>query len=241
MTGTAAPLSAPGAGVMDEAAERMFASLPVVFRSRDKTGDLAKLLGVLGSFFFTGATLDGRLLPGLEQHLEDLPALFSPLGANEDPSATERTPDPFLHWLATWLSFTPHELFSPERLRGIVGGIVPLYGLRGTRGYLVRLLKLCFGDEVARIDIDDRPHVGFTVGESRLGVDTRLAVSRPFCFKVAIGLHPAPAGPLALERIAALQHRLRAVIDFAKPAHTIYELEWRTHRQTADTRDQSPV
>jgi phage tail-like protein len=211
-----------------EPADRMFANLPAVFRNRDETGDLARLLGVLAAFFFAGRTLDGRVLPGLEQFLDEIPALFAPMGASSDRSPGQRTPDRFLGWLATWLSFTPHALFPPEPLRRIVAGIVPLYGLRGTRDYLVRLLNLCFGDEVAHINVDDRPGTGFTVDQSRLGVDTRLAVSRPFCFTVAIERHETHTEPTAAHD-EALQHRMRAVIDFAKPAHTTYELEWRVH------------
>ena len=222
---------------MIEAADRRFASLPAGFRRRDETGDLDGLLSVLEAFFFTGSTIDGHGPPGLEQYLEEIPALFSPIGTIQDQSQIWHTPDPFLHWLATWLSFTPHALFSPKPLRRIVAGIVPMYGLRGTRDYLVRLLELCFGDEVAEIQINDRPQVGFTVGESTLGVDTRLAVSRPFCFKVVIELHEPPAEPLAADEVGALQHRVRAVIDFAKPAHTIYDLEWLTHPPSGHTKD----
>ena len=224
-------LSSRGAPVVAEPADRMFASLPVVFRSRDETDDLARLLGVLGAFFFTGTAEDGDEPHGLERYLEEIPALFSPIDTREE----------FLHWLAAWLSFTPHALFPPESLRRIIGGIVPVYGLRGTRDYLVRLLKLCFGDEVAQIEVDDRPSVGFTIGQSTLGVDTRLAVSRPFCFKVIIEHHAAQTDPMASDEAQALQHRLRAVIDFAKPAHTTYELEWRAHPRGTRRRGHPPV
>jgi phage tail-like protein len=221
-----------------EPADRMFDNLPAIFRSRDETRDLARLLNVLAVFFFTGRTTDGHAsgpehLPGLalEQYLDEIPTLFSPTG----------TPVRFLYWLATWLSFTPHALFPPELLRRIVGGIVPMYGKRGTRDYLVRLLELCFGNELAQIQVDDRPGVGFTVGQSTVGVDTRLAVSRPFCFKVVIERHESQAEPMASHEAEALQHRLRAVIDFAKPAHTTYELEWRAHPRDTRRRGHSPV
>jgi phage tail-like protein len=212
----------------------MFAGLPAVFRNRDETRDLARLLNVLAAFFFTGRTTDGHVPgleqlpdPSLEQYLDEIPAIFSPMGAHSR----------FLPWLASWLSFTPHALFPTESLRRIVGGIVPLYGLRGTRNYLVRLLELCFGDELARIDVEDRPSVGFTIGQSVLGVDTRLAVRRPFCFKVAVEWSEARTEPMTADAAEALQHRLRAVIDFAKPAHTTYELEWRTQPRARHRRD----
>src|SRR5262249_9059557 len=156
--------------VVVEGTDRMFDNLPAVFRSRDQTGDLARLLAALEAFFFTDGTEVGDEPRGLERHLEEIPAIFSPAETREE----------FLHWLAAWLSFTPHALFSAEPLRRIVAGIVPMYGLRGTREYLIRLLELCFGHELPRIEVDDRPGVGFTIGESTLGVDTRLETSRPF-------------------------------------------------------------
>jgi phage tail-like protein len=224
-----------------DSADRMFSSLPAAFRNRDETGDLARLLGVLEMFFFTGRTIDRHVLLGLEQYLDEIPALFSPLGISLDQSRSWRTPDRFLHWLASWLSFTPHALFSRERLRRIIAGIVPLYGLRGTRDYLVHLLNLCFGDEVGQIHVDDRPSVGFTVAQSRLGVDTRLAVTRPFCFTVVIEGRDTQAEPMTTHEAQALQHRLRAVIDFAKPAHTTYELEWRIQPRTPQRREHPAV
>ena len=214
---------------MADAAERMFANLPRVFRNRDETGDLTRLLGVLEAVLFTGTTLEERELPGLEQYIEEIPALFSPLGMQQNGSKVWRTPDRFLHWLAAWLSFTPHALFPDESLRRIVAGIVQLYGFRGTKDYLVRLLHLCFGQEVAHIHVDDRPHVGFTVGESQLGMDTRLAVSRPFCFKVAIESGRTSSDPTDLHESEVLMRRLHSVIEFAKPAHTTYELQLRPH------------
>ena len=227
--GTTALIAVRGAPVVAEPADRMFASLPVVFRSRDETDDLARMLGVLGAFFFTGTAEDGDKPHGLERYLQEIPALFSPIDSREE----------FLHWLAAWLSFTPHALFPPEPLRRIIGGIVPMYGWRGTRDYLLRLLKLCFGEEIAQIHVDDRPSVGFTVGQSTLGVDTRLSVSRPFCFKVVIEHHEAQAEPMASDEAQALQHRLCAVIDFAKPAHTTYELEIRMRPRAGHRRAHS--
>jgi len=213
----------------------MFSSLPAVFRSRDATGHLKHLLDVLAAFFFTG----DHFWPGLEQRLDDIPALFSPMAAPHDEFRIGRTPDRFLPWLAAWLSFTPYSLFAPEALRRILAGIVPLYGLRGTRDYLVHLLELCFGDELARIHVDDRPSVGFTIGQSDLGVDTRLAVSRPFFFKVVVEGREAAGEPIGADGAEALQHRLRAVIDFAKPAHTTYELEMRMRPRAGHRRAHS--
>jgi len=226
--------------VVAEDADRMLAGLPAVFGNRDETGDLTRLLGVLEAVFFSGAAVEGRKVPGLEQYIDEIPALFLPLGLQLDGGKLWQTPDRFLHWLAAWLSFTPHVLFSAASLRRIVAGIVPLYGLRGTKDYLVRLLELCFGHEVVHVYVDDRPRVGFTIGESRLGIDTRLAFSRPFCFKVAIEIRGSIVDPAAIHEIEALRQRLHCVIDFAKPAHTTYELELHSRPQGEHRTDDSP-
>jgi phage tail-like protein len=196
--------------------DRMFASLPAVFRLRDQTGDLGRLLHVLEVYLFgRRAEHDGSVALGLEQYLDIIPALFSPM----------HTPDRFVHWLAAWLSFTPHELFGIRDLRRILAEIVPLYGYRGTRNYLERLITLCFADTVATVDIDDRPGAGFRVGASRVGIETRLTISRPFFFNIVVGLHENRPPGSSGDDFESLQRRLRAIIDFAKPAFTAYDLE----------------
>jgi phage tail-like protein len=210
---------------VDDPADRLFASLPAVFRQRDESGELEHLLRALGTYFLGGDVVE-KEPSGLEEHIERIPALFAPLGERSDGPAAERTPDRFIGWLAAWLAFTPYALFPPERLRHIIAGIVPLYARRGTRNYLERLLQLCFDDEIAHIEVDDRPRDGFTVGESTVGNDTRLAVGRPFSFKVLIEPRGA-AGGSGRNDIDSLHQRVRAVIDYAKPAHTVYELQWR--------------
>lgn len=209
-----------------EPGDRMFASLPAVYQTADATGDLARLLGVFEALFF-GDEPDGRAHPahaallGIERSVHAVPALFAPIGSPTDPA--ERTPDSFMHWMAGWLAFTPHALFTPEALRRIAAGIVPLYSTRGTRDSLRRLIALCFED-VHEVDVDDRPSTGFTVGRSLLGEDTRLAQGRAFFFKVDVHWNPPAPASAPGDAAAAVERQLRAVIEFAKPAHTSYEL-----------------
>lgn len=202
-------------------ADRMFASLPDVFRASDDSGDLARLLAVFEELFFGDPDRRDPRLPGIERSVQAIPALFAPLG--DGTASSLRTPAPFLHWLASWLAFTPHALFSSAALRRIVAGIVPLYGLRGTRDYLVRLIELCF-DDVRSVHVDDRPHVGFTIGSAVIGSGTLLAQGRAWSFKVVVDLAHAAERGADQEPQASLLRRLRAVIDFAKPAHTVYDL-----------------
>lgn len=200
-----------------EPAGRLLAHLPALYRSPEAGDDLRRLLGVFDELLFTGQR-DAQV-PGIERELAGLPALFAPLGTEGD--ETRRTPARFLPWIASWLAFVPHGLFEAEALRRIVAGIVPLYGRRGTREYLERLLELCF-DEIDAVRVDERDLGGLCLGRSRIGVDTLLAEERPFWFGVEVRMRRAPA-----DGAARLEQRLRAVIDFAKPAHTAYELRLR--------------
>ena len=197
------------------AARRLLDHLPAIYRNDD--AQLAALLAPFEALLFDG-TADGpqARLPGIERECAAAPALFAPLGRGQD---TRRTPDRFLPWLAARLSFVPHGVVDRDRLRKVVDGIVPLYALRGTRKYLLTLLELCF-DEVATVEVIEHDD-GLRVGRSRLGHDSLLAQERPFWFRVEVGLR-SEAGSAA--GAARLEQRLRAVIDFAKPAHTAYEL-----------------
>jgi phage tail-like protein len=198
----------------------MLGLLPAVFAQNDE-GALSKLLDVLGDLFFDGSgsseEIDsGESFPGLERQMRAIPGLFLPL--QDDGSDATVTPDRFLPWLAAWLSFSPHEHLDRKALRRVLANIVPLNGRRGTRYYLERLLDLAFGDLLATVAIDDTPQRGFTIGTSVLGRDTRLARGLSFFFQVTVQVREGVAASSELER------RLRAVIDYAKPAHTRYEL-----------------
>jgi phage tail-like protein len=193
---------------------RLLARLPALYRSPEAGEDLPRLLAVFEELLFSGRRDAGWR--GIEREATALPALFAPLGLDGD--AASRTPAHFLPWIAGWLSFAPHELFDADALRRIVAGIVPLYDRRGTQEYLERLLALCF-DEIEDVRVDADASGGLRLGHSRIGLDTLLAEERPFWFGVDVRLRRAPGA--AARR---LEQRLRAVIDFAKPAHTAYEL-----------------
>lgn len=191
-----------------EPGDRMLQALPALYAAADaRRHELRQLLAVFEALFFDAAGA-GELV-GVEARVDALPSLFVPAEA----------PAAFVQWMAAWLGFTPHAHFDEACLRRIVPGLVNLYSRRGTRGYLVDLLHLCF-DEVETVDIDDRPPAGFVVGRARVGTGTRLERASPFRFAVQARPRSGQAPTAALER------RLRAVIDFAKPAHTRYEFSW---------------
>lgn len=189
--------------------------LPGIYRDSDA---LRELLSVFDELLFSGQPGAQAAVPGIERELLGLPALFAPLGM-DDGEASARTPTQFLPWLASWLAFTPHRVLEPEQLRRVVAGIVPMYGRRGTRAYLEQLLALCF-DDVAQVRVGERLQ-GLRLGHSQIGVDTLLAEERPFWFSVDVQMHASTAAAPRLEQ------RLRAVIEFAKPAHTTYDLRVR--------------
>lgn len=235
---------------MAEPGDRLLAALPAVYRAADVTGDLARLLAAFEALLFDGepapdrsdaAAGAGGALPGLERLLPALPALFAPQGGLWHQGVEWRTPDRFLPWLVAWLGFTPHALFAPEALRRIAAGIVPLHGLRGTREHLERLLALCFEGELTAVEVDDRPSAGLAVGAARIGHDSRLASSRPFWFRVVVetddASHPNGGGADAEVAAADIERRVRAVIDFARPACTAYELHLRRRPRMLPTPD----
>lgn len=204
-----------------KAAGHMIESLPAVYRAVDESGDLAALLDVFEQLLFRGSDHPDIALEGIEAGLSRIPALFVPQAGE----AVAQTPERFLPMLARSLSFTPHAHFPALALRRILAGIVPMYGHRGTREYLQQLLALCFADEIGAVHIDDRPRTGFAIGHSRLGIDTRLARDRHFWFVVRVQpLPPPPGSPPGPAPGPDLAERVRAVIEFAKPAHTGYEL-----------------
>jgi phage tail-like protein len=207
---------------------RLLAALPAIYRATDDSGQLRALLGAFERVLLSSGDADA---PAIAEEIDAIPSLFAPLGVM--PSAQRTTangpariqgearggaPERFLPWLAQWVAFTPYRYFSAEELRRIVAGIVPLYGRRGTRDYMEKLLVLCFG-EIGKMSIDENPKRGLVVGRARVGVDSVLAVSEPFRFRVEIRLHAR----LHAAR-ADLEERVRAVVEFARPAHTQYEL-----------------
>jgi phage tail-like protein len=218
---------------MTEPADRMLAALPAIYRAADESGQLRALLRAFESVLLESGDASA---PAIAQDIDALPQCFAPLGvARSGEIATangpyriqahKRNPAPehFLAWLAQWVAFSPYHLFSPERLRKIVAGIVPLYGSRGTRQYLEALLALCFGEDGVEFTIDEEPLHGFLIGRARLGESTVLATDEPFRFQVSVVMREhgrkAPDEPWE-----AFESRVRAIVDFARPAHTEYEL-----------------
>lgn len=206
---------------MSKPGARMLDSIPAIYRNNDATGHLQRLLGVFEEVLLYQ---DGSGIPGIEQQIDAIPGIFSPLGDENTSGLIHiQTPDRFLPWLATWVAFTPYESFSPDRLRKIISGIVPLYGIRGTRIYLEKLLKLCF-EEISKVEIDENPASKFRIGSARIGMDTLFGDERPFWFRINIEVNRQNFEKKMEKPPPEFEKHVREIINFGKPAHTAYEL-----------------
>ncbi|WON73520.1 phage tail protein [Nitrosospira sp. Is2] len=204
---------------MGKPGERLLDSLPAIYRASDASGDLHRLLGVFEEILFSS----NMPPPGIEQQIQDIPSLFSPGAGEPGQNNAARTPDRFLPWLATWVAFTPHALFEPQQLRKIISGITPLYGRRGTRAYLEELLRLCF-NEISAVEIHDEPEQRFIIGFAKIGSDTLFGDDRPFWFRVTVNVNSRGGDAKITGSRREFEQRVRAIVDFAKPGHTAYEL-----------------
>ncbi|MEE4216422.1 MAG: phage tail protein [Xanthomonadales bacterium] len=135
------------------------------------------------------------------------------------------TPGEFLPWLGQWVAFVDLDGLSERRKRQLLAEIVPLYSKKGTKAYLERLLKLFMpGNATAEIDDEDVP--GFVVGTARIGISSWLEHDRAFWFRVTIQ-SPEIGGPEETVYRSRWEEQIRRVIELAKPAHTLYDLDWR--------------
>jgi phage tail-like protein len=150
------------------------------------------------------------------ENIATIAALFDPY----------ETPKELLPWLAQWVALSHLSGLTETRQRQLLAAIVPLYAQRGTKRYLQRLLDF-FKPEHATVSIDDQELGGFVVGAAKIGLSSWLERDRPFWFTVRVHMPLAAGDPEELrEQRPQWDERLRRVIDLAKPAHTLYELDW---------------
>ena len=134
------------------------------------------------------------------------------------------TPQDFLPWLAEWVALSHREGLTEQQQRNLLAEIVPLYAKRGTKAYLERLLQF-FKPQNTTVVVDDQPLQGFTIGNAKLGINTRLEPERPFWFKVTV-TGPDVKSNAQPARRKRVEDCIRRVVDLAKPAFTLYELHW---------------
>jgi phage tail-like protein len=181
--------------------------LPAIYHTSE---ELCQLLAVFEAVLFG---VDGK---GLVNSIATIASLFD----------AYETPKELVPWLAQWVALTHLSGLTEQRQRELLAEIVPLYAQRGIQKYLERLLEF-FKPENATVVIEDRELGGFVVGTAKIGLDSRLERDRPFWFRVQIHAS-TPVGDPDERRAFRTQweERLRRVIDLAKPAHTLFELDW---------------
>lgn len=177
----------------------------------------------------SGVTFIGRFLLGFEKILSGLgdpaePGLEERLHGIVDPNngtvqlaglqryfdpgvrgddtlpETQRTPDEFLPWLASWVALTLREDWTPAEKRRLISRIVALYHKRGTKEGLSEILSTYTGGSVNIYEFEQPAHY-FQV--ELLSKDRDPAV------------------------ISRKEQIARAIINQEKPAHTFYTLKTR--------------
>ncbi|MFP2925254.1 phage tail protein [Pyxidicoccus sp. 3LG] len=151
--------------------------------------------------------------PGVEEALEQIHRYFDP----------RATPEPFLPWLAGWVSVSLRDDWSEASKRQFLGQVVPLYKRRGTRESLEELLRIFVKELFTQLGMD-LPDDAVQVLDHDDDAQPRYfrEDSPPHQFRVVLRM--PGEDPVALARTVRI---VRAVIEQEKPAHTFYALELR--------------
>ncbi|UCC63670.1 MAG: phage tail protein I [Anaerolineae bacterium] len=142
--------------------------------------------------------------PGLEDVLDRIYIHFDP---GPGTAQSDRTPEAFLPWLASWVALSLREDWAEEEKRRFLSRIVPLYRQRGTKGGLQDVLTTYIKqDSLTPYTREDVKIYEFDQPVHYFQVEMTLP-------------EPDPTALRRREKIA------RAIIDQEKPAHTFYTLQ----------------
>jgi phage tail-like protein len=185
--------------------------LPAIYQEDDLMG---RFLMLFGSFW-----------KPLECQISDLWLYFDP----------RLTPSEFLPWLASWLSLVLDESWPEEKQRQLIRSAIFLYRKRGTKQGLEEFLTIYTG--VKPQIVEHRAH-DFRLGsEARLGPGIALGKGNvAHTFTVTLRLPPiaVPSGheeeQARKELVRQRRHKIEAIIEAEKPAHTSYTLQIETDR-----------
>jgi phage tail-like protein len=114
---------------------------------------------------------------------------------------SEKTPNDFLPWLASWVGLSLWEEWKEPTKRDFIRQIVPLYQKRGTKQGLEKMLKLYLNspqEEIKIYEFEKPAHY----------------------FQVQLGL-----ANQNLREYRRKERIAKAIIDQEKPAHTFYTLQ----------------
>ncbi len=195
---------------------KLLAHLPAIYQD---CKDLAKLLEIFEGLLLGPGKTDaegegsggvGTGEKALAERIASVPLIFDPL----------KTPNEFVPWLSRWVALSGVDGPSLEQERKLLSRIVPLYAKRGTREYMEKLLDF-YTPEGSVIGIVEEGPAGFRIGEAAVGITTQFGGDRPYWFAVHVRVASHEKSRVSSEK---LEQRIRRVIDLAKPAHTLYEL-----------------
>jgi phage tail-like protein len=161
--------------------------------------------------------LMGRLLMLFESFLKPIEQRVAHMPAFLD---ARLTPTELMPWLASWTGLVLDSDLSEQQRRRLLWYAVSLYGRRGTHKELQDYLEIITGGSV---EVDDSAglHLG---AQAHLGLGIALGQGNPpHVFHVIVHM---PGNPDQYQQ-AALERRVRTVIETEKPAHTAYRLEIR--------------
>ncbi|NOS89424.1 MAG: hypothetical protein HOP34_12970 [Methylococcaceae bacterium] len=198
---------------MFKEANILLSYLPEIYQTSGQ--DLQKLLTAFEHILLGG---EGNA-SSLQEMIAAIPQLFDPNPDSPSP-AYLGTPKQFLPWLAQWVALSQSQFLSEAQCRFLIANIIPLYASRGTKKYLTEILSLFFPDIQAVIYDKELP--ALMVGQSTVGINTRLGGDIPFYFSVTLHF---PEQQNEYEQIDKLKEQVHAVIDLAKPAHTMFHME----------------
>ena len=195
--------------------------LPAIYHDSE---DLGEILAVFEAVLF-GSDGQGTIQGGGRMSLTETSPVVDRIAIISSLFDAYDTPEEFLPWLAQWVALSKFDGLEERRQRQLLAGIVPLYATRGTKGYLERLLEFFIPDN-ASAKIEDQDIPGFVVGTAKIGINSWLECDRPFWFRVTIQSSEIEDRKQDAYK-SRWEKRIRQVIDLAKPAHTLYELDWK--------------
>lgn len=130
----------------------------------------------------------------------------------------ESTPQEFVDWLASSLGLLLKQNWTLEKKRQVIGKILGLYRMRGTKRGLEEYIRIYVGEDVP-IHIYEFTNALQISESSTIGNNTIIGEGRPFYFGVHVLLPVANRELLLQKRSAIIE-----IIEREKPAHTYYSL-----------------
>jgi len=119
----------------------------------------------------------------------------------------------FLDWLASWYGVGFSESVESDSKRELIYKLIELYKKRGTKAYLIEIVKILTG---ANIEIEERKFPSYLENDNLFQQDVDLKII--FTVKVLDDF-------LEREEERRLIRRIQNILNFEKPAFTIYYID----------------